>query len=235
MTSIFEKIFESVPIANILSDKNSKIKLVNSYAEKLFGYDRSDLIGMDFKKLISKESQNTFTNELNLEKSIIAQHKDGSVFPIALELIPIETEKESLLMSAIVDVSQQSGAEERFQTAVESAPNGMLMIDAKGIITLVNRQIEILFGYNRNELLGQSIEILVPDEFKAHHPKFVNGYIKSPTPRSMGIGRELYGKKRMALSFLLKSAYNPSEKKLESFKYLPLLWILPSDVKQKKN
>ncbi|MCM2268786.1 MAG: PAS domain S-box protein [Thermoanaerobaculia bacterium] len=81
----------------------------------------------------------------------------------------------------------------RLRAAVESSPSGLLMIDAEGRIVLVNREVERLFGYSREELLGRPIETLVPERFRASHPGSRSGFFRSPSVRAMGAGRELFG------------------------------------------
>ncbi len=221
MSEIFRKIFESSPVAKILVNVDSKIKFINTFALKLFGYHYEELIGQDISILVPKEIKekhpelvkNFFEvplpRKMGRGRILFGLKKDGKSFPVEVGLTPIETDDGLFVMSSIIDLTQQYFAEERFRSAVESAPNGMLMIDAKGKIMLVNRQIEILFEYDRKELLGQQIEILVPDDFKKHHPKFVKTFITSPEPRSMGIGRELFGKKKKGTLFPVEIGLQP--------------------------
>src|SRR3990167_1709944 len=77
--------------------------------------------------------------------------------------------------------------------AIEAAPNGMLIVDEEGRIALVNSQVERMFGYPREELIGQPIEILVPSEFRDGHPGHRKRFFADPETRSLGAGRELYG------------------------------------------
>ncbi len=83
--------------------------------------------------------------------------------------------------------------EAHLRAAVESAPSGLLMTDADGRLVLVNREIERMFGYAREELLGQPIERLVPERMRGAHPAFRTGFRNDPRVRSMGAGRELFG------------------------------------------
>jgi PAS domain S-box-containing protein len=83
-----------------------------------------------------------------------------------------------------------------FRLALEAAPTGMLMMDRGGKIVLVNAQIEKLFGYPREQLLGQSIEMLVPERFRVNHPGYRRQFFDDPKTRPMGAGRELYGLRR---------------------------------------
>lgn len=80
-------------------------------------------------------------------------------------------------------------------------PTGVVAADAGGRIALVNRQTERLFGYTRDDLLGQPIEILVPDRLRARHHMFRLGYMGHPTTRPMGAGRDLFGRRKDGSEF----------------------------------
>src|ERR671913_1322458 len=94
--------------------------------------------------------------------------KDGSEFPIEIGLNPIQTDEGTMVLSAIVDITSRKRLEQRFRQVVESAPNAMVMINERGLIEMVNAQAERVFGFTRDELLGQSIEMLVPERFRGH-------------------------------------------------------------------
>ena len=85
------------------------------------------------------------------------------------------------VFAAARDITERKRAEEKFRLAVESAPNAMVMIDRTGRIVLVNAQTEKVFGYGRGELLGQSVELLVPEQFQARTR--ITAPASSPTPR----------------------------------------------------
>jgi len=80
-----------------------------------------------------------------------------------------------------------------FRLAVESSPSGLIAVDGEGRIRLVNREIERMFGYTRDELICQPIETLIPQRFHASHPKHRSAYVSEPRARRMGAGRDLYG------------------------------------------
>lgn len=102
-------------------------------------------------------------------------------------------------------------SEERFRLVVESAPNAMVMINAGGIIEMVNAQAERVFGYARAELLGQPVEMLVPERFRHHHPGMRESFYAAPRSRPMGAGRDLYGIRKDGSEFSVEIGLNPIE------------------------
>ena len=108
-------------------------------------------------------------------------------------------------------LGQEQRAEGRFRAAVESAPNGMVMIDSNGSVVLVNREVERLFGYTREELLGQPIERLVPARFHPRHPGFRTAFFEHPQARAMGAGRDLFGLRKDGVEFAVEIGLNPIE------------------------
>lgn len=99
--------------------------------------------------------------------------------------------------------------DEQFRLALEAAPTGMLMADRNGCITLVNAQIENLFGYAREELIGMKVETLVPPRFRQLHPEFRAGFFAHPETRAMGGGRELYGVRKDGTEVPVEIGLNP--------------------------
>ena len=102
-------------------------------------------------------------------------------------------------------------AEERFRLMVEAAPNAMIMVNREGKITLVNAQTEKLFGYTREELIGQLVDILVPIKTRPGHPKLRDSFFAAPKARSMGIGRDLYGVTKSGTEVPVEIGLNPIE------------------------
>jgi PAS domain S-box-containing protein len=102
-----------------------------------------------------------------------------------------------------------NGASDLFRVALEAAPTGMIMVDARGAIVLVNAQIERLFQYERNQLIGKNIELLVPERFRGQHPKYRGGFFAESTARPMGAGRDLFGLRADGSEVPIEIGLNP--------------------------
>jgi len=100
-------------------------------------------------------------------------------------------------------------SEERFRLAVEALPNATVMVDSRGAIVLVNAQAEAVFGYTRAELVGQSIERLVPERHRVLHPGNRQAYTAEPITRAMGVGRELCGRRKDGSEVPVEIGLNP--------------------------
>ena len=96
-----------------------------------------------------------------------------------------------------------------FGALLEAAPDGMVIADETGTIVLVNGQAERLFGYPRAELIGQKVEVLVPQQFRAHHEEIRHGYEEDPRVRSMGSGLELRGRRKDGTEFPVEISLSP--------------------------
>ena len=100
-------------------------------------------------------------------------------------------------------------SEETIRLAVEACPSGMIMTDAAGRIVLVNAEVERLFGYARDELLGRSIDVLVPPNARDGHTKLREAFVAQPEARRMGVGRDLYGQHKDGTQIPVEIGLNP--------------------------
>ncbi|WP_374087022.1 PAS domain S-box protein [Methylomicrobium lacus] len=107
------------------------------------------------------------------------------------------------------NIHDRKRLEARFRAVIESAPTAMIMVNAEGEIVLVNTQTEILFGYERNELLGLTVENLLPERFRALHPLQRRHFFDHPEARLMSDGRDLYGLHRDGSEFPVEIGLNP--------------------------
>ena len=201
----FRSIVEAIPNAIVLVDRERRIRLVNRKAEELFGYAREDLLGATVETLIPtrfreghpRQVDDFFTRPetraMGAGRDLFGRRKNGEEVPIEIGLSPIDTAEGLCTLAAIIDITERKRAQERFELVVEASPSAMIMIDAARRIRLVNRRAEEMFGYARAEFLGQPIEMLVPERYRAGHPGHVASFSSRPEARPMGAGRELFG------------------------------------------
>lgn len=217
-------IIDSALDAIITVDSNFRVTVFNQAAERMFRWPSQDAIGETLDRFIPERHRNTHSEHIRAfgrtgvssrtmagAREIHGLRSDGTEFPIEASISQVEAGAEKLFTVIMRDVTERERAEERFRQVIEHAPNGMVMVDDRGRISLVNAQIEKSFGYEREELIGQPIEALVPERFRTMHPQYRDGFLAQPTTRSMGTGRDLFGLRKDGSEFPVEIGLNPVE------------------------
>jgi PAS domain S-box-containing protein len=120
--------------------------------------------------------------------------------------------KKRLRFSKIMrGVSRKQVEEKKFESLLESAPDAMIIVNGRGEIVLANGQTEKLFGYQREELAGKPVELLIPERFRTRHREHRNSFSKNMRPRPMGIGIELYAVRKNGSEFPVDISLSPVE------------------------
>jgi len=228
--AIFEKLFEFSPDAIVLTDVAGRITKANTQAERVFGYTREELIGQTVEILIPERFRKvhpTHRSEYNAQAQsrpmgigleLSGRRKDGSEFPVDIMLSPVETSEGRMTVSVARDTTDRKHSEEALQRSeqqlrsfFEYSPDAIVVTGGDGKIVQVNAQAEEFFGYDRSELLGQPIEVLVPERFRQNHPKHRVDYGQQPRIRTMGAGLELYGRRKDGSEFPIDIMLGPME------------------------
>ncbi len=198
----YRDLFENSTDLIQIADPDGLIVYVNSVWKRVLGYEDEEVRDFSFFDMVTPGNrakcwelfahavagekidyfEATFVTkdgrEITVEGNITCSFKDG---------------KPTSARGIFHDISERKRAEERFRLVVEAAPSAMLMVNDAGLMRLVNQQAEQLFGYKREELMGQPIEMLVPKRYRSLHPGHRAFFSQHPTTRSMGAGRDLYG------------------------------------------
>jgi protein-histidine pros-kinase len=215
-------LLDSAPDAIVIT-REGLIQLVNAAAERLFGYTSAELLGQPVEMLLAERFRarhiahraaylaSPRTGPMRADVEVFGLRRDGREFPAEIRLSPLPTRDGVLVTEVIRDFNERQPADAGFRALLESAPDAMVIADRDGRIVLVNKQAERLFGYTSAELLGQPVELLIPERYRDAHVRHRAGFVDQPRQREMGAGLELYARRKDATEFRVEISLSPME------------------------
>lgn len=166
---LYAAVVQSSNDAIIVETLDGTVTGWNKAAERLFGYSAEETVGKKIDIIVPPQAQAKLCDILDHARrgdrvehfETIRRHRNGNLIEVSLSVSPIRSAEGAIVGIARIarDISAQKLAETKFRVAVEASPSGMIMVNSKGIILLVNNELERLFGYSREELVGRSLRI----------------------------------------------------------------------------
>ena len=219
--------FEAAAQAIVAVGADGTIHLVNRRTEEMFGYTREELLGQKLRMLLPERVRDIHAQHragyfaeprirtMGSGMNLTGRRKDGTEFPVEIGLGYTQTEDGMLALGLVSDITERQRVEDQLVHAnaelrareaqlhsyIEAASQAIVAVDAGGRIQLVNGRTEEMFGYTREELLGQDLEMLLPDRYRGVHAGHRAGYFAEPHVRTMGIGLDLVGRRKDGTEF----------------------------------
>jgi len=198
----------------VLMDTRGTVVEVNDALTRMLSSARHEIVGQPFDALLTAPLPEAARDQAEAT----LRRGDGRELPVLIQGNTVLDEKGQALyrFALVTDIStrvqaeaQLRAREEQFRALLESTPDPMLVTDAAGTIEHVNRQAETFFGYPRDELLGQSIDRLVPERFRGNHAAMRGGFAGQPAARQMGSGIDLYARTRDGREIAVEISLGP--------------------------
>ena len=218
-------ILNSMPDGFIAIDEQGKIVLANSQMQEIFEYSEAELIGQPVSILVPEDQraghdahlasffQNPKVRPMGAGLNLEGQKKDGTRMAIEINLSSFSSSEGTLGLAVVRDITDRLEEEKRLSSILNAIPDGFLAVNEEGKIVLINEQTQKIFGYTQNELVGQPITMLVPEDKRSGHDVHVTSYWGNAKRRPMGAGPNLQGLKKDGSKFSIEINLRPFESK----------------------
>ncbi|HMF19388.1 MAG TPA: PAS domain S-box protein [Gemmataceae bacterium] len=194
----------------------------NAQAEATFGWRRHEVLEQSLAERIipprfreahragiARYLTKGDSHIINKRVELSALHRDGHEFPVEIRIWPSGVGPSLQFNAFVHDITERKRVEKMFRGLLESAPDAMVIVNQRGEIVLVNSQTESMFGYVRQEILGQAVETLMPESFRSDHCRYRAQYFARPGVRPMGAGRKLFGLHKDGRRFPVEVSLSP--------------------------
>jgi len=213
-------LWEHAPCAIHSAGVDGVIRQVNSTWLRWLGYTREEVEGkLQFLDILSEDSQAAYHRRfLGVlargrldEAEFTLRRKDGSEFAalVSASIVFDEAGRFARSRFGFIDISERKRGEEYMRRLIDAAPDATITVLQDGTIAHANLQVERLFGYSRDQLVGQPVEMLMPAALRAAHVGHRSHYMKAPQVRPMGVAHDLYGRRRDGSVFPIEISLSP--------------------------
>jgi len=197
-------VLEHAPVGVLVVSRTPpRIVYANIALERMLGYEPGALVGQPLDALLPEAARphhdgwmaaffaDPRQRRMGAGRELFAQHRDGHAVPVEIALAPMQLEGQLCAAAYISDLSLRRQMQRQFEQIFAAMPQGLLIVDEQGLIRLSNPALDAQFGYAAGDLLGQPLEVLLPQRYRAGHVQHRDGYARQPTQRWMGAGRDL--------------------------------------------
>ena len=225
-------ILDTVVDGIITIEKSGVVESFNKAAEAIFGYAADEVIGRNVSMLMPspyREEHDGYlrhyldTGEariIGIGRVVEGLRKDGTHFPMELAVSSTRIPGKDLFTGIVRDITGRIQAEqdlrdaaERMRAVVETAVDGIIVIDEMGLVESMNPAAEQLFGYTRSEVAGRNISMLMPAPYHEEHDTYLENYRRTGVRRIIGIGREVVGRRKDGTTFPMDLAVSLTQLK----------------------